>query len=373
MQFAELSAVKNRIALGAPVPFNIRNADRTLLLARGQVIGTQAQLDALLERGALVDIEEARTARYEVEAATAEELPQQWEQCMKRVGRTLGASVHAAFAAALDQVARPVLALIERDPDLAIFQVVRQEAAGHAQYGVMHSLHTAIASHLVARRLQWDATRVRTVFKAALTMNLSMLELQGRLALQLGPPTAAQRQAIHEHPLRSAEMLHAWGIDDEEWLEAVAQHHEIAGGSGYPRQLREVGDMAGLLRRADAYTAKLSARATRCALPAHRAGRDLFMQDQGHPMAAAIVKEFGVYPPGSFVRLHSGEMGVVVRRGPHANTPLVATLTNRQGEPLITPQRRNTAEPQHAIAAAIDEQQVKVRLSTAKLAALTGA
>jgi len=38
----------------------------------------------------------------------------------------------------------------------------------------------------------------------------------------------------------------------------------------------------------------------------------MFVQDQGHPMVAALVKEFGIYPPGCCVRLASGEVGLVV-------------------------------------------------------------
>ena len=39
----------------------------------------------------------------------------------------------------------------------------------------------------------------------------------------------------------------------------------------------------------------------------------MFMQDPGHPMTAALVKEFGIYPPGCYVRLVSGENGVALR------------------------------------------------------------
>jgi len=35
MQLTALSAVKHRIRVGEPLPFNVRNADHTLLLARG--------------------------------------------------------------------------------------------------------------------------------------------------------------------------------------------------------------------------------------------------------------------------------------------------------------------------------------------------
>jgi len=47
-----------------PVPWNVRDEETRLLLSRGDVIESEAQLDALLERGAWVDIEEARAATH---------------------------------------------------------------------------------------------------------------------------------------------------------------------------------------------------------------------------------------------------------------------------------------------------------------------
>ncbi len=38
MQFSQLATVKHRLSVGKPLPFNVRNADHTLLLARGQVV-----------------------------------------------------------------------------------------------------------------------------------------------------------------------------------------------------------------------------------------------------------------------------------------------------------------------------------------------
>ena len=63
MAFTELSSVKHRLRLGAPLPFNVRNADQTLLLARGQTVESTEQLEAILRRGALVHIAELQTAR----------------------------------------------------------------------------------------------------------------------------------------------------------------------------------------------------------------------------------------------------------------------------------------------------------------------
>jgi HD-GYP domain-containing protein (c-di-GMP phosphodiesterase class II) len=364
MQFCALSTVKQRITLGAPLPFNVRDADRTLLLARGQVIDSEAQMLALFERGALVDVEELARGLAQVQEAAPETLPALWDRCLDRLGSVLRASVHVDFMAALDEASRPVRSLIERDPDLAIFQVVRQDAVARSQYGVVHSLHTAIASQLAAQRLGWDGAHRHTLLNAALTMNLSMLELQGRLAVQVTPPSPAQREAIRSHPLRSVEILQAAGVDDEAWLLAVACHHEAPSGGS------DGDELASLLRRADIYTAKLSPRTSRSALAANQAARDMFVQDRQHPMTAALVKEFGVYPPGCCVTLASGETGLVVKRGDTANTPIVASLTNRRGEPMIEPLRRNTALQEHAIVKVVSENSLRVRVSLERLAML---
>jgi HD-GYP domain-containing protein (c-di-GMP phosphodiesterase class II) len=370
MECSSLAAAKQKIRVGSPLPFNIRDTDGTLLLARGQVIATEQQLVTLMERGAQVDTEEINTLGNEALDAPLERLPGLWNESVDRVGCTLKSSIAPDFQLALEQTARPILALVDRDPDLAIFQVLRQEATGAQHYGVSHSVHVAIASYLVAQRLGWEVEKKMCVFKAALTMNLSMLELQARLATQVTAPTQLQRDAINEHPLRSREMLEASGVKDPAWLDAVSQHHEIAGGTGYPNKLKEVNDVADLLRRIDIYTAKLASRISRSALPANEAGRSIFLADQGHPMASAIIKEFGVYPPGCFVKLASGEAGVVVKRGPNANTPLVAALTNRDGNALLEPVRRNTAVKEHAIVSIISEKSIKARVSPEKLVVL---
>jgi HD-GYP domain-containing protein (c-di-GMP phosphodiesterase class II) len=370
MPFSQLAAVKHRLAVGQPLPFNIRNADETLLLARGQVVHDHDQMAALFTRGALVDLAELRPAREAVEHAPPQQLPQLWNQCLERVGQTLQQCTGDGFAQALDEVSAPVHALIERDPDLAIFQVLSRNGNAHTQYGADHSVHTAITAFLVAQRLGWDEAARHTVFKVALTMNLSMLELQGQLAEQTAPLTPEQREAIRTHPERSVAMLEQAGIRQRDWLEGVADHHESADGRGYPAAKFQVNDYAALVRRADVYTAKLSPRRTRAAMAADRAGRAMFMDDPGNSMTLALVKEFGVYPPGCFVKLVSGETAVVVKRGASVITPWVAALTTPSGTALAEPQPRDTSQRDFAIACVVGASTVAARVAPQRLMTL---
>jgi HD-GYP domain-containing protein (c-di-GMP phosphodiesterase class II) len=372
MHHTPLAQVRHRVRAGQPLPFNVYRPDATLLLARGQVVHTTEQLESLFERGTLVDLAELRSVppAEAVAEAPAARLPALWEDAVDRVGDVLRQPRAPGFERALEASAAPLHALIDRDPDLAIFQVLRQEGSPHAQYGLTHSVHAATVARLVARRLGWSETEMQRAFRAALTMNIAMLELQGQLAEQTRPPTGEQRREIHAHPHRGRVMLELAGITDADWLQAVEQHHEERDGSGYPSGTREPSELAMLLRRADVYTAKLSPRATRDAQPADQAGRDIFMQDPGHPICAALVKEFGIYPPGCFVTLASGETGVVVKRGSTVMTPIVAALTNAYGAALAHPIRRDTMLPLHAIVGVLKARQMRARLVPEQLVAL---
>ena len=369
MPYAELSSVKHRLAPGVPLPFDVLDAEHQLLLARGQLLHTQQQLDLLLERGACVDLSALQSPREQILKAPRELLPKLWNHALTQLGHTLRSAAPQSFRQALADAASPVQTLVERDPDLAIFQVLRQDAGADTDYGARRSLQTAITSLLVAQRLGWEAEEAERAFKVALTMNLSMLELQGQLARQAQPPTPEQRHALQTHPMRSRRMLELAGVNDADWLGAVLHHHEVEDGSGYPSGSTDVSELASLVRRADTYTSKLAARSTRQAVCADLAGRQMFMQDPGHPMTAALVKEFGIYPPGSHVRLASGELAVVVARGVSITAPVVACLTNARGVALPAPVRLDTSDRAHAVIAVVGESSAQPRLQLDRLLA----
>jgi hypothetical protein len=87
----------------------------------------------------------------------------------------------------------------------------------------------------------------------------------------------------------------------------------------------------------------------------------------------AVIKTLGAHPPGSLVKLQSGEVAVVVRRaaaGPH---PLVATLSDRHGRPSGETHRRNTAEPDFGIAAALPASKDFARITPERVYGLVDA
>ena len=363
MQLLPLQEVANQIKPGLPLAWGIRDGNGKLLLARGHRVTDVAMLNQLLARGMFVDAAEMRASLGASSAATKpkEGFFGRWRLSSGRLNTLLTTSP-ADLRAALDEVVNVLMALADRYPDKVLFQILRHDQTKLQSYGVSHSLHCAAVCCLTGKRMGWDDNQRRMLVSAAMSMNLSMIELQGRLAVQSSPPTPDQRSAINDHPFRSAEMLAAAGVTDPLWLAAVEQHHELTDGSGYPKRLTDVAEMAQALHYVDVFTAKISARSSRLALTPNVAAREIFTGSAGHPLAAALVKEFGIYPPGCFVQLATGEMAIVVQRGQTVSAPVVACLTNLAGQPMMTPQRRETSDKANAIVALVADADVMVRV-----------
>jgi HD-GYP domain-containing protein (c-di-GMP phosphodiesterase class II) len=367
MELCPLANVQDRIKIGSPLPFSIHDQGSKLLLAKNQIVSDERQLEALMDSGAFVNVDELRGARAEIYEAAPELLPSLWRKLGDQLSRVLLGMPSADAPEALDDAARYLAALTERAPDLAIFLLVRPDHSEHTRYGVVRSLHAAAAAYLIALRLAWTPERCLTLVKAAFTMNLGMLDVQERLSNQARLPNPAQRQAIQTHPITSLASLRDSGVTDPEWLQTVAQHHEKPGGGGYPAGVAQVGEMANALRTVDVYTAKLAGRSGRDCLPPGRAARDLLVDERGNPFALALVTEFGIHPPGSLVRLHGGEVAVVVQRTADSTSPQVAVLTGRRGELLAEPVQREAAGREYGIAGSADPKGLKVRISPERL------
>ncbi|MFZ5551053.1 MAG: HD-GYP domain-containing protein [Pseudomonadota bacterium] len=359
---APLVTVRDLVIAGQPLPFHVHDEFGRRLLAAGQVITGATQLAMLLERGAWVDSEEAAAVRRERQAASAAggspvmstyrepTLFDRWEKLVWELDALLRKmAAGRPVAAEIEALGQQLVEQVEHDVDVALFMTIRPAEQRFALYALQHAIQAATVAVVLSRQLGWsDEQRLRLVL-GALTMNVSILELQAQMAAQQDPPSARQRQTIRAHPEASAGLLETAGVVDALWLAMVREHHERPDGTGYPQATKAAGELAHALRVVDVFTAKISTRAFRAALPVQAAARQLFQEEQGGPMAAGLIKALGLYPPGDLVVLKSGEVGVVARRGMSATTPSVATLTNTHGQAVAVTQMRDTAQPDFAI------------------------
>ena len=104
-------------------------------------------------------------------------------------------------------------------------------------------------------------------------------------------------------------------------------------------------------------------------MSATAAARATYLDENQAPdeAGAAIIKALGIYPPGCFVQLASGELGVVLKRGIRANEPRVASVMGRSGAPLGEPIVRDTRLKAHEVKAGVAPKDVRVRVTASKL------
>jgi HD-GYP domain-containing protein (c-di-GMP phosphodiesterase class II) len=359
-----LPAVSDLIAPGKPLPFKVLDGAGRLLLNAGHRIADVKQLTALLDRGACVEFEDVEAARKQLaadgpgkvgfeSAVRVRNLFDAWEDSLWELDAKLRGLVAGKVSGRdFEEQADAHIARVDRQPDVALFKAVRQDDRRFALYSVSHAMNTATVALLSARVLEWPAMQARQLVLAALTMNGSIVELQARMAEQTDAPTKRQMDEIRAHPERSASLLRQCGVTDAAWLDAVQDHHERAQG-GYPRGTADIGDIARLLRAADVYAAKISPRALRAPQSPQLAARQLFQEESGGALAAALIRAVGLYPPGDFVLLKNGEAGIVVERANREQGAQVHVLRDTASRPLANALRRDTGNAEFGIAGGV--------------------
>ncbi|HET7792065.1 MAG TPA: phosphohydrolase [Rhizobacter sp.] len=388
------------LRIGHPAPVSVRDAAGHLLLAKGVLIASEEQRSRLVARAIYVDeldgdllnralagkldsmlrqnarlgqIAQARVDGAVIATGTpgskeSVDPTVAWANLQMRGRVLLQDPAPADFLPRLLKLQREVLDLVEADADAALLILVQATTSDAHHYSVFHSLLVAVLCELAARQLPSFTPAWRDSLRcAALTMNMAMTALQDQLALQEEAPSTRQRAMIDKHAARGAACLREAGVADALWLEAVEHHHTTSAG---PLAAQSPGlQLARLLQRADIFSARLSMRRARPALAASAAVKAAYLDEhqQADEAGKAIIQTTGIYPPGSYVRLGNGEVAVVLRRGPHAKAPKVASIVSKSGTVLVEPVVRDTRVNPHDVTGGVAPHEVRVRLNMERL------
>lgn len=372
-QLLQIDAARVRVA--EPLPWDVFSAQGKLLLHKGAMILSESQRERLLELGMYVNKADVQKQLAEGPRHAYDPF-YEWEDLRGWLGRLNLALMRVANApepapmpdllAEIDQVAKRIQRAVTSAPDVSIFEIMQMDTT---HYAIAHHLQAAALCAVVARAVGWSEHSVLNACRAALTMNIGMLELQTVLSTQAAPLTPAQRKAVDGHAAASRRLLMAIGVVDEEWLCAVEKHHPEREAPGTP-----IPPLARLLNHVDIYLAAITPRAYRGARNPQSAARDLLQRPQmDKGLISLLIKTIGIYPPGTYVKLANGDSAVVVRRGASAHTPSVCSLVSGVGMPLGEPVARDTALSRYAVTSLVARNQVMVVFDRAKLFRLSGA
>jgi len=341
------------LRLGEVAPFDCYGANMVLLLRKGSIVTSSHQLDKIIDTGYRVDEDVAPPPANQNKSPfeILDELKNRLQKVFSDFLDNPDPKKPSHLQARVLSFCKDIQTLCEFDADAALGGL-HLDFTG--RYSINHPLHVAILCELLGRDKNIPPEQRQSILAAAITGNIAIVKLQDSLHKQDAPLTKEQKEAIRIHPVVGADILIENGITDELWLNTVIYHHEKINGKGYPGALS--GDKIPLAVRlvslADTYSAMVSNRSYGSHFLAQDALRDIFLKrgdEIDGELAQLFIKEICIYPPGAFVKLQTGEIAIVIRRGENPTTPIVKTLIGPDGTRLKIPLQRDCAAKESAV------------------------
>ena len=188
------------------------------------------------------------------------------------------------------------------------------EAYGDPMAG--HAINVAVISLLLGRIFKLPEAEMMDLGQGALLHDIGKLELPDRVRHGDMLRSATEQTLYRDHVAHGAALARRMGLSDGA-ATVLAQHHELADGSGFPQ---------GLVQDRQSLPARIVALVNRydnlCnplqpaqALTPHDALSQMFAQCRNQfdaTVLSAFIRMMGVYPPGSLVQLTDDRYASVV-------------------------------------------------------------
>ena len=261
----------------------------------------------------------------------------------------MGLAIEAEAAAPLvEEISNSVL----RNPG-ALISLARLKTAD--DYTFMHSVAVCALMIALARKLGLDEQQTRDAGMAGLLHDLGKAMIPMEILNKPGKLTDEEFDLVKTHPEEGHKLL-LGGIGISEMTRDVClHHHEKIDGSGYPKRLN--GETMSLFAKmgavCDVYDAVTSNRPYKAGWdPAESIKRMAEWKGHFDPVVfQAFVKSLGIYPIGSFIRLESGKLGVVIEQGEQSLLkPKVRVFFSTKSQAYIKPETIDLARSPEKIA-----------------------
>ncbi len=215
----------------------------------------------------------------------------------------------------IKSAAEDIVESIQRNPDALISL---SQLKGYDNYTYVHSVNVAILVSSMAKSMGYSKDSLVELGVGGLLHDIGKMRVPDKILNKPGKLTDTEFAIVKRHPEFGVEtILDKRGISDIA-RKIVLQHHERYNGKGYPlglkgERIHEVGLIAAV---ADVYDALTSDRVYKTAWTPQKALALIFQgsdKEYSRRVVELCTRHLGIYPVGSFVKLVSGELGVVIR------------------------------------------------------------
>jgi HD-GYP domain-containing protein (c-di-GMP phosphodiesterase class II) len=223
-------------------------------------------------------------------------------------------------------------------------------AIAGVDYLAFHQARVAVLAMTIGASVAYDRPRRVQLGQAGSLIDVGLWQLPEGLLRRLDALSTDDQAQYRSHPRLSVELIRRWSPPREGLVEAVLQHHEREQGQGFPQGLHGAGvsQDAKILGLVDTYTGLTMPPAPRPRLRPHEAIREIVRsRHEAFPsqLVKALLSEISVFPPGTLVRLNTGEVGrVTAVNRHHPLRPRVEIVADGKGQRLVSPKSTDLAE-----------------------------
>ena len=339
---------------------DVFNRDDVLLLSADTVIENDGQITNLRRQGvtslyintrkgkdvpqkigdaAVVVDTITREVEYYKELEQAKEIQRTTIQTARDVLDSIRKG-HPFSVSKVEDAAQNIVESILRNPDALISL---SQIKGYDEYTYTHSVNVSVLSTSLAYSLGYNHEQLLQVCVGGVLHDIGKMRVPESILNKPGKYAEWEFNIMRKHPEYGLEIANEKKGITEFSKAIIIQHHERYNGKGYPRGLlgREIAEIGLIGAVADVYDALTSNRVYRAAWTPQKALAVIFQgcdEEYSREIVERFTKQMGIYPVGSFVRLVSGEMGVVIRvdRG-NLLSPMVLVLFDAAGNRLDQP------------------------------------
>lgn len=193
---------------------------------------------------------------------------------------------------------------------------IRLLSEGMGERASVHPVNVTIMCLLLGRAMGLSQPELADLGMAAFLHDMGKLQLPQRVRYFEDGFSIEDYKAYQDHVSKSLAIGNRMGLG-EGALMAIAQHHEMMDGSGFPMRPppAEITPLARILALVNRYDNLCNPARLATALTPHEALSLLFAQHKArfdNIVLSAFIRMMGVYPPGSVVQLIDGRYALVV-------------------------------------------------------------
>jgi HD-GYP domain-containing protein (c-di-GMP phosphodiesterase class II) len=215
----------------------------------------------------------------------------------------------------------------------------------HDEYTFSHAVNVAVLTLVQGEALGLDRQTLNDLGIAALLHDVGKIKVPEEILRKPGKLTPEEFELIKKHPADGAKILMKTTGTSKMAYVVTFEHHIKYDLTGYPvvsRAKRGLNLGSMLVRIADTYDAMRSNRSYARETPPEKTIKEM-EEASGKEFEPVLLRKFirliGVYPPGTFVRLDTNEIGFVFQPNPSdPYRPRVRIIIDSNGSKIENPQ-----------------------------------